>query len=111
MTKTTCDVQGCESPRERLFVHRERGNGIREIAVCQFHSTALEADEKYEITDDNVIILNPKDVFDIVDADWEITDSGTTITLKLGHDGIESHRVKFRFSEAMLTRLNESIHF
>lgn len=109
MTTTTCDVQGCEFPRETVFLHARRGGVREEHAVCAFHSAALESGEAYEVTEDYEIVINPKDLFDVVDAEWALLDGGTVITLKLGHDGIESQQVKFRFTKAMLENFDRTM--
>jgi hypothetical protein len=104
-----CAVQLCEMPGDQMFtvsVGGKRGLPLH-WPVCVFHETALLSGEAYEVTDDSSeIVLGSASVPQVINV--VVDDNGIgapVITLFLGHDGIESQRVRFRIGKEMLDEM------
>ena len=110
---TTCNVEGCETPAQRVIdMTRLPGRELDgypalDWVVCDFHHRALSEGEAFGFAEDGQTIRLGANVPPrlISFSVHEVAVADPTLTLKLGHDGIITHEVEIQMSRELVNQI------
>ena len=111
MPRSKCAVDGCNEDASHAFDLNDNGEGapIVQVAVCDFHMSALSAGEAYDYDiEHRTLRVGGNASLELIT--WSVKQSVGTpdiVTLKLGHDGIVTQEVRLRVTPKFLELVGE----
>lgn len=98
--RSKCKVRGCESQADEIFnlSHDAPEAPPWETLLCDFHHRHLSLGAVWTLDPESneLIVDDPDAPLDVVSFQIRVTTGAPVVTLRLGHDGVETQQVRIR---------------